>query len=783
MRSLRIAGVLALLTPLSLAAATFTVVNVNDSGAGSLRQAILEANASLGFDVIAFNIPGSGVHTIVLASGLPAITEWVTIDGYTQPGSSPNTNPTGQGLNTALKIEIDGTGANSGVCLTVNAGNTSTLAFMIIQGLAINRCPNAAIQVGSGGDKTYIVGNFIGTDPTGGFRPGPQSSGVLISSALGVVVGNTTPLERNLLSGNIFDVQVVAGGDGTVVRGNLVGTNAAGTAGISGVGELGAGIFVLGASNVTIGGATVADRNVIAGLLGYGIATDGTTTIQGNYIGTDVTGTQALGNLAGGISAWAGSLIKNNVIAANRDGILASDAVIQGNFIGTDETGTLDLGNSSGGIDCEDTDTCTIGGTAPGEGNVIAHNFSGINVSGSTGVRIRGNRIFDNRIGINLGGPIPNDPGDADSGNNNLQNHPLITGVVPGVSTTHIDGLLNSTASTTFDIDLFANPACLSRPHDYFQGETYLGSLQVTTDGSGDATFATDVAFVLEAGQPVTATATDPGGNTSEFSQRLLFRMDPPSGPPAGGTRPSLIGMLFEPGATVTVGGVAATNVSVIDPTLIGATMPARPAGSVNDVIVQDPSGLSGTLRNGWVADFLDVPDGQQFYYFVIRLVANGITAGVGGGLYGVDQPTLRQQMAVFLLKARHGVCYNPPLCTPGTFADVACPSPFADWIEALAAEGVTGGCGGGNFCPTSPVRRDQMAVFLLKAKHGASYLPPQCAGVFTDVLCPSPFADWIEQLASEQITSGCGGGNYCPLNPNTRGQMAVFIVKTFGLF
>jgi hypothetical protein len=112
----------------------------------------------------------------------------------------------------------------------------------------------------------------------------------------------------------------------------------------------------------------------------------------------------------------------------------------------------------------------------------------------------------------------------------------------------------------------------------------------------------------------------------------------------------------------------------------------------------------------------------------------------------------------------------------------VACPSTFADWIEALAAEGITGGCGGGNFCPTSPVRRDQMAVFLLKAEHGSSYAPPDCAGVFGDVACPSPFADWVEQLAAEQITGGCGGGNYCPSSNNTRGQMAVFIVKTFNL-
>jgi S-layer homology domain len=132
-------------------------------------------------------------------------------------------------------------------------------------------------------------------------------------------------------------------------------------------------------------------------------------------------------------------------------------------------------------------------------------------------------------------------------------------------------------------------------------------------------------------------------------------------------------------------------------------------------------------------------------------------------------------------LKAKFGLCYEPPPCT-GVFSDVPCPSGFAPWIEALADLGVTGGCGPGIFCPQNPVRRDQMAAFLLKAKYGSTYVPPPCSGDFGDVTCPSLFADWIEQLAAEAITSGCGGNNYCPLNPNTRGQMAVFVIKTFNL-
>ena len=179
---------------------------------------------------------------------------------------------------------------------------------------------------------------------------------------------------------------------------------------------------------------------------------------------------------------------------------------------------------------------------------------------------------------------------------------------------------------------------------------------------------------------------------------------------------------------------------------------------------------------------FHDVPASSGFCAWIEELARRGITGGCGGGNYCPNDPVTRQQMAVFLLKGKHGLCYVPPACTPGFFADVACPSTYANWIEALANEGITGGCGGGNYCPTNPVRRDQMAVFLLKAEHGSSYTPPACTGVFTDVPCPGTFTNWIEELYHENIAAGCGSGNYCPSNPNNRGQMAVFITKTFNL-
>jgi hypothetical protein len=292
------------------------------------------------------------------------------------------------------------------------------------------------------------------------------------------------------------------------------------------------------------------------------------------------------------------------------------------------------------------------------------------------------------------------------------------------------------------------------------------------------------LAYTIEADQHVTVTATDPGGNTSELSPRIVFSISPDSGVPAGGTLVAIRGTNFVNGATVTIGGLPATNVLWQSSIQIQARTPALPAGSLGDVTVTNPDASTGTLPNGWVADFLDVPQNNLFHSYVTTLVTNGITAGVGGGNYGVAASTLRQQMAVFLLKAKFGICYVPVPCTPGYFSDVACPSTFANWIEALARLGITGGCGNGNYCPTSPVRRDQMAVFLLKTEHGSTYVPPACTppGVFTDVVCPGPFTDWIERLAAENITGGCGVGIYCPLNPNTRGQMAVFITKTFNL-
>ncbi len=186
---------------------------------------------------------------------------------------------------------------------------------------------------------------------------------------------------------------------------------------------------------------------------------------------------------------------------------------------------------------------------------------------------------------------------------------------------------------------------------------------------------------------------------------------------------------------------------------------------------------------------FLDVPPSHPFFSFVETLVANGVTSGCDINYYCPDSPVTRAQMAVFLLLSKNGPNYQPPAATGTVFADVKKTDFAAAWIEELANEGVTGGCNTNPliYCPGFPVTRAQMAVFLLMMQNGSGYTPSACAGVFTDVACtPNPaFAvNYIERLYAEGVTGGCSTSpmKYCPTDPVTRGQMAVFLVSAFSL-
>jgi uncharacterized repeat protein (TIGR01451 family) len=601
----------------------YTVLNTNDAGAGSLRQAILDANANPGADAIDFNMAASDANHIYYqddgvagkvteanvtvtsatndstiadidpdhphsffrikpTSVLPTSTGPLIINGYTQAGASVNTLPNGD--NAVLRIDLDGSLAGSPfINALVFAGGNST-----VRGLAIHSFTGNAISFPDK-DGYVVEGNFLGSSVAGLSSiggssvagPGSLSNriGVLINDASGTaLVGNrigtdadgvNDPGERNLISGNSWGVliqnspHVIVPQFYNVVAGNFIGTDRTGTVtdpdGIAGSGdELGNffGIQIATQASYLIGGTTAAARNIISGNTGYGINLSGTTApgiaklVQGNFIGTDVTGTLPLGNDTG-LIAGDGTLIggtapgARNVISGNLRGgvgIGGFGSFLYGNHIGVDVTGTQPLGNvhptpnlffpqAFNGVTVGGQGN-KVGGVLPGEANIIANNSgAGVMVMNSipntSGNSIRGNSIYGNgSLGIDLAvfvtgsrGINGNDAGDADIGANDRQNYPLLASVLSSASSTVATGSLNSTPNTMFTVDFYSSVA--ADPTGFGEGQTYLGSSTVTTDLSGNATFAATLPVATPAGRFVTATATNPNGSTSEFSGRV----------------------------------------------------------------------------------------------------------------------------------------------------------------------------------------------------------------------------------------------------------------------
>ena len=260
----------------------------------------------------------------------------------------------------------------------------------------------------------------------------------------------------------------------------------------------------------------------------------------------------------------------------------------------------------------------------------------------------------------------------------------------------------------------------------------------------------------------------------------------PSSGPAAGGTPVTIAGANFQPGAQVEIGGQP-VGAGFVDPTQLTTDTPALSPGTLNAVVVVNPDSGNAALLNGFFADFLDVPPSNIFHDSVERLFRRGVTAGCDAGTYCPDAHTTRAQMAVFLLKSLLGASYAPPAATGAIFVDVF-PGVFAaDWIEDLYNRGITGGCVASplTYCPDADVTRAQMAVFLLKTRLGTNYQPPAATGtVFADVPADAFAAAWIEDLYHRGLTAGCNASplRYCPDASVTRGEMAAFLVNTFGL-
>jgi uncharacterized protein (DUF2141 family) len=399
-----------------------------------------------------------------------------------------------------------------------------------------------------------ISGNLIGTNASGTAGVGIQAEGVRVYVAYDNLIGTdgdgvSDALEGNLISGNIdFGIMLQqTGARNTVVAGNKIGTDITGLAAIPNgtISSPRAGILLGGYGNrIGTNRDGVSDdleRNLISGntnVATYAIYFNNLpnpgappTIIAGNWMGVDATGLAALPNNYGiSGTSYAPTTIRDNVISGHTiEGISthSSNMLITGNYIGVGADGVTPLGNGQNGLFLSGNDN-VIGGTGPGEANIIAHNgtvsafYSGVRV-GNTGVgnAIRGNRIYANsQLGIDLRWPDGvniNDLGDPDTGGNNLQNYPVITfaqGYTDG--TTQIRGTLNSNPNTDFILDFYYSAA--ADPSGYGEGEFYLGETSVSTDADGDAEFDVTLPVTIPPNQFVTATATNADGSTSEFS-------------------------------------------------------------------------------------------------------------------------------------------------------------------------------------------------------------------------------------------------------------------------
>ncbi len=519
-RSIALLPLITLLFCLRASAATFTVINPNDSGAGSLRQAITDANGMAGADTILFAIPGTGQKTITVLSLLPQITETVTIDG-------------GNGI---FRVELTGAGAlGTGLDLEGSSASGSTIRNLIINGFTSRQILFITVS-----DST-IQNNLLGLDHTGSAIVDGSGLGIeMCCGSGGNIIGGAAAGEGNVIS-SVSNPGMLVSASNAIIQGNLIGLNAAGTAH---VGNPNQGINLSNGS-ATIGGTNPGEGNVIAAFTGIEFGGNpalghSTGTVQGNFIGTDATGTVAL-NLAGGsgidVDHATGVVINGgNIISGNGIGIsmhssgvsgASSDSTtVQGNLIGTAADGVTALGNSGQGVDIFITNNNVIGGTNSGEGNVIAFNGGvGVRMAIGTNNPIQGNSIFSNGgLGIDLdtAGVSLNDVGDGDTGANNLQNFPRVATVTATGGNVAISGFLNSRPNTAYRIEFFANDA--ADPSGFGEGQIFLGSADVTTDGVGNNAF--DVSFPFAGPvNVVTATATDPDGNTSEFSHAFGIKL------------------------------------------------------------------------------------------------------------------------------------------------------------------------------------------------------------------------------------------------------------------
>ena len=446
-------------------------------------------------------------------------------------------------------------GAAAGECVAGAAG-LDTIAFNIPGAGVHTIAPASALPVIT--EAVFINGY---SQPASSANTNALSAGInavlLIeldetSTPIGLTINAAGTTVRGLVLNRGSGNEITLNASNVIIAGNFIGTNPAGTAALPGTSG-GIAIRQQSGNNNVIGGAAAADRNLISGDQQGGISVengDG-TTIRGNYIGTDVTGTASLNNSAppkfgvavindGVFFLTTNTVVSGNLISGNNGGGMiltggSGGGLIQGNLIGTQRDGVSALGNLNfGGIDLR-AGGFTVGGTGAGQGNTIAFNTGwGVAVAANfSGNAILGNSIYSNsQLGISLLGvsitPLANDACDVDTvPGNSGQNYPVITSAPIAAGSVTISGTLNSVANTTYRIEFFSNVS--ADPSGNGEGQTFIGFTNVTTNGSCNAAFG-PLAFPVPAGQTIfSATATDPSNNTSEFS--AAFPLGPPPTP------------------------------------------------------------------------------------------------------------------------------------------------------------------------------------------------------------------------------------------------------------
>jgi hypothetical protein len=562
-----------------LLSSVVTVTTTADSGGGSLRDAIDFANSNTNtLTTIRFDLSGSGVQTILPLSQLPAITSQVDIQGTTDSAGDP-------------LVELDGhLAGGSGVDgLIFDRAASGDTKSSTVSGLIIDRFSEDGLRI-QGSEATDVFGCRIGTDSTGKHAHPNAGDGIFVNTP-GCQIGQAGLGESfgNLISNNGGDgVEIGPSGDDAIVQNCLIGTDVTGKVAHPNGGQ---GILI-NATEALIGGRRAHQGNVISGNLQRGILVDfGDCDILGNRVGTNASGTKAIANQDAGIaldnvanvSIGDGSAAGRNVISANAaEGIVSaasSNFTIDGDFIGTDITGTAAMGNSLDGIsinqgeqvsvmnstigDCDKgitTDNCsdiTISfcdiGIDQSLQHSLANEFNGIELTATTDSRILANTIADNgtngvelddndstadtigennifsnqHLGINFGDdddtPLPNHSGTV-AGPNDDQNYPVLTSAIDSGGQTFVKGSITAAPNADYLIDYFSNDA--ADPSGFGEGQKFLSGSTVVTDGSGVASLDQQVSGNLPAGQFITATATFqptvPGpGDTSEFSQAI----------------------------------------------------------------------------------------------------------------------------------------------------------------------------------------------------------------------------------------------------------------------